>query len=221
MELKNKTVLLIGASGGIGKMLAKKLEMEGARIISVSKSLSCDLTKREDVLKLVEKIKDEHGRVDVLINTAGVGIYKYLIDLGVDEWDYSLALNLTAPFLLIKELLPRELVLTVGSGAGVIPMKGRSVYCASKFGLRGLMLSLAEEYVGQNPKFCLITLGSTLTSFGPLTLEQKMEKQKKGDAYFTPEWVANKLVEIIKNDKREVEYTLYPGDYGFGTWKKP
>ena len=100
-------------------------------------------------------------------------------------------------------------------------MRGRSVYCSTKFALRGATLSLAEEYNDQKPHFCLITLGSTLTSFGPMTLAEKQRDCDSGKAYFTPEWVAKKLVEIIKDDHRETEYTLYPGDYGFGEWKKP
>ena len=221
MDLRNKTVLLIGASGGVGIALKNELENSGAKIIPISKSLGFDLTKKEDLEKLITKVKSEYGQVDILINAAGIGTYKNLTDITLDEWDYLMALNLTAPFVLIKELLPKSLVLTVGSGAGVIPMRGRSGYCASKFGLRGLMLSLAEEYKDKEPKFCLITLGSTLTNFGPLTLEQKLEKHKNGDAYFTTEWVAKKLIEIIENDNRETEIILYPGDFGFGTWKKP
>lgn len=221
MNLKDKTILLTGADGGIGSVLSSKLTSLGAKIIPASLSLGFDLTKKADVQKLIEKIKSEYSQIDILINAAGIGIYKNLSELTQEEWDYSLSLNLTAPFTLIKELLPKSLVLTIGSGAGVIPMRGRAAYCTSKFGLRGLMLSLAEELSGQSPHFCLITLGSTLTDFGPLTLEQKLAKQKNGDAYFTPEWVANKLVEIIQNDHPEVEYVLYPGDYGFGTWKKP
>ena len=221
MDLRNKTVVLIGASGGVGIALKNELENSGAKIIPISKSLGFDLTKKEDLEKLITKVKSEYGQVDILINAAGIGTYKNLTDITLDEWDYLMALNLTAPFVLIKELLPKSLVLTVGSGAGVIPMRGRSGYCASKFGLRGLMLSLAEEYKDKEPKFCLITLGSTLTNFGPLTLEQKLEKHKNGDAYFTTEWVAKKLIEIIENDNRETEIILYPGDFGFGTWKKP
>lgn len=221
MELTDKTILLTGATGGIGSVLLAELEKLGAKVIPVSKSLGFDLTKKEDIEKLIEKIKKEYGQVDILINAHGIGIYKNLNDLTQEEWDHSISLNLTAPFVLIKELMPKSLVFTIGTGAGVIPMRGRSGYCASKFGLRGLMLSLAEEYNGKDPKFCLITLGSTLTNFGPMTLEQKIEKHKNGDAYFTPEWVADKLIEIIKDDKRENEIVLYPGDFGFGTWKKP
>ena len=221
MELKDKTILLIGATGGIGNALSEVLKKDNAKIIPISKTSGFDLTKREDVQKLVEKIKKEYGQVDILINAAGIGTYKSLTDTTLEEWNYLMSLNLTAPFTLTKELLPKSLVLTIGSGAGVIPMRGRSAYCASKFGLRGLMLSLAEEYKDTTPSFCLITLGSTLTNFGPLSVEQKLEKHKNGDAYFTPEWVADKLLEIIKDDSREAEYVLYPGDFGFGTWKKP
>jgi short-subunit dehydrogenase len=220
MELKDKTILLTGATGGIGSVLLAELEKLGAKVIPVSKSLGFDLTKKEDIEKLIDKIKKEYGQVDILINAHGIGIYKNLNDL-IKKNGIFISLNLTAPFILIKELMPKSLVFTIGTGAGVIPMRGRSGYCASKFGLRGLMLSLAEEYKDKDPKFCLITLGSTLTNFGPMTLEQKIEKHKNGDAYFTPEWVADKLVEIIKDDKRENEIVLYPGDFGFGTWKKP
>ena len=129
MDLRNKTVLLIGASGGVGIALKNELENSGAKIIPISKSLGFDLTKKEDLEKLITKVKSEYGQVDILINAAGIGTYKNLTDITLDEWDYLMALNLTAPFVLIKELLPKSLVLTVGSGAGVIPMRGRSGYC--------------------------------------------------------------------------------------------
>ena len=54
-----------------------------------------------------------------------------------------------------------------------------------------------------------------------MTLEEKKKESESGKAYFTPGWVAEKLVEIIKNENREVEYTLYPTDYNLGHWEKP
>ena len=103
-----------------------------------------------------------------------------------------------------------------------VPEKVEPAESLSEFALRGFTLSLSEEYkrIG-NPKFCLITLGSTLTSFGPMNFGDKKEEMEKGKAYFTPNWVTQKLTEIIKDDKREIEYTLYPGEYGLGEWKKP
>jgi len=113
------------------------------------------------------------------------------------------------------------LVLSIGSGAGVIPMRGRSIYCSTKYALRGLSLSFNEEYQDMNPSFCLITLGSTLTAFGPMSLEEKQTAANSGKAYFPVDWVANKLVEIINDTDREDEIVLYPSEHGFGDWKKP
>lgn len=227
MNLKNKTILLTGATGGIGSALAKQLTKEGANLMLVSKENGFDLTKKGEVEKLIDDIKNKYDQLDLIINCAGVGVYKSLTEITLEEWEYSFKLNVEAQFLLIQGLLsllqksPESLLLTIGSGAGVIPMKNRSLYCATKFALRGFILSLAEEFEGKKPKFCLITLGSTLTNFAGIPVEVKMKKFKEGSAYFTPEWVAEKLVEIIKDNNRQTEIVLYPGDFGFGTWKKP
>ena len=103
---------------------------------------------------------------------------------------------------------------------GKIPSAGRSVYCASKFALRGLSLSLSKEYKGTNIHFVLVTLGSTLTDFGPKTLKEKEEESLKGKAYFTPEGVAKKFIEIVENDKLEDEIELYPSEYTGKEWRQ-
>lgn len=85
---------------------------------------------------------------------------------------------------------------------------------ATKFAVRGLTLSLAEEYRGTSIDFCLITLGSVLTSFGPMSLAEKKSDMERGKkTYFTPNWVAKKLVSIVKGEDRRTEYTLFPSDY--------
>lgn len=246
MDLSGKTIAVTGATGGIGRELVKVLDSENSSLILISKTESelqnlikglngknhkyyvCNLEEELSISKCTTKIIEENKSVDVLIHCAGIGIYKPVEELTSDDWNKSVAINVTANFLITKKLLPviskseEGLILSMGSGAGVIPMAGRSVYSATKFALRGFVLSLVEEFkrVG-NPKFCLITLGSTLTSFGPLSFEKKKEEMENGKAYFTPEWVGKKLVEIIKTEKRESEYTLYPGDYSFGEWQKP
>mgnify|MGYP001601099232 CR=1 FL=1 len=244
MNLKNKTILLTGGSGGIGNTLAKKLAEEKAKLILVARTESelknfiskygdehkyfvCDLENKEEVKNLVSQIKALTKGLDILVNVAGIGIYKNFDETTTQDWDKSFALNVTAPFLLTRVLLPilsntqGSLVLNIGSGAGTIPMRGRSTYCATKFALRGWTLSLAEEYENKNPQFYLITLGSTITNFGGVTIEEKEREHIKGKAYFPVDWVADKLVEILKGDKRQTETTLFPGDYGFGTWNKP
>lgn len=246
MNLKGKNIVLIGATGGIGRELVQKLDTEEANLVLLSKTESelqnlikslgnenhryyvCDLSNQEETDSVSKKIAEETKDIDILINAAGVGIYKPIEQLTLDDWNLSFNINLTSVFIITKNLINKlgassdSLVLNIGSGAGVIPMAGRSAYCSTKFALRGLTLSLSEEFKRvNNPKFVLITLGSTLTSFGPKSYETKKKEMEEGTAYFTPDWVANKLVEIIKDDKREVEYTLYPSDYEFGVWNKP
>lgn len=238
MELKHKKIIITGANGGIGTTLVEKLAQEEAELILIQKKISSNsahktyatnLTHRSEILDTVEQIKNDYSQVDILINIAGIGIYKPIEEATYDEWDASFALNVTAPFILTKALLPLfnktdSVVMNIGSGAGVIPMKNRFTYCSTKFALRGLTLSLAEDFKDKKPSFCLVTLGSTLTPFGignSYSLEEKIQRNKDGAAYFTPEWVANKLVELLKNEQRENEVVLYPSDYGFGSWKKP
>lgn len=242
MNLKDKKIIITGATGGIGKELVQKLDAEGANLILVSRSESelqtlsknlkssseyfvCDFSDQKKVESLAKQISKKYKNIDVLVNAAGVGIYKPLIDETLDEWNISMNINVASHFILIKGLLKNlkkskgSLVLSIGSGAGVIPMAERSLYCTSKFAVRGLILSLAEEFKKTSVDFCLITLGSTLTSFGPMSYQEKKKDMEKGKkAYFTPDWVADKLVSIIKDNDRRFEYTLFPSHYA-SDWK--
>jgi len=236
MILKDKTILLTGASGGIGSVLSRKLTEEGAKLVLVGRKfknkdlgrrhtyIEADLALAEGIEKLKEGLKKH--RVDVLINMAGVGIYKPLKSLTPEDFHLSLQLNLTTPFLITKAVLNDlensdiGLVLNIGSGAGTMPFKNRSAYCASKYGLRGFSLSLSEEYDGRKPDFCLITLGSTMTTFAGKSIEKQQEKVRNGGAIFPVEYVATELIKIIKDKNRKFEVVLYPSEHGFGRWKK-
>jgi short-subunit dehydrogenase len=241
MDLKNKTVLVTGATGGIGRELCERLDKEGANLILISKTeselknllillkgknhkyFSCDLSSIEDCVKVSGEIAERFKTIDVFVAAAGVGIYKPIEDLSLKEFQDSLNVNLTSNFIFIKTLEPllnnseTPLVLAIGSGMGVIPAPGRSAYTTSKFALRGFILSLNEEFKRTKINFCLITLGSTLTSFGPMSLQNKKLDALSGKAYFSVEWVGKKLTQIMMDDARDSEYTFYPSDYGFGS----
>ncbi len=243
MDLHNKNIVITGTTGGIGRELVGLLDGEGATLILIARSedelrnqakdlksecqyFACDFTNQKKVNVLARQISKKFKTIDILINAAGVGIYKDLEEETLEEWNDSMNINVTSQFILIKNLIKNlqkpksSLVLSIGSGAGVIPMAGRSIYCVSKFAVRGLTLSLAEEYKRSSVDFCLITLGSTLTSFGPKSYDQKKTEMEKGKkAYFTPDWVASKLLEIIKDKDRRVEYTLFPSHYA-SEWQK-
>ncbi len=239
MDIKGKNVLILGATGGIGrhlafafasrganlllsgrrKMILSALERELKNLSVLVKTYSLDVTREADFVFLTRKIKKDFKNIDVLINAFGVGVYKSLEETSFGDFKKSLDVNLSGVFLSIKYFLPflkkspKAYVISLGSGMGKVGVAKRLAYCASKFGLRGLMLSLAKEYKGKNIKFCLFTLGSVLTSFGPLTLEEKIEKQKEGKNYLDPVQLAKTIVSKIENDTLIEETTIYPKDY--------
>jgi len=222
-----KIAVVVGSTGGIGTELVGALELDEYKVLGVSKSghIKCDLTNLKQIHSTITSINESVGQIDLLVNVAGIATYKNLIDVTDQDIRDAFMVNTIAPAIFIRELLPKmtsdSLVLNIGSGAGTIPMRGRTIYCATKYALRGLSLSLNEEYKDKSPKFCLITLGSTLTSFGNMSIEKKKTEFAKGKAYFPVDFVINKLMEIIRNPNPDKEVVLFPGDYGFGEWKKP
>mgnify|MGYP001600941238 CR=1 FL=1 len=237
MKLRDKVVVVTGATGGIGRELCKEMANKGVKLVMVARTeeklkailkeipgeghvyFASDFTKTEGIENLAREITASLEKIDVLVNAAGVGVYKSVEDVDLKEWVDSLSINTTAPFFLTKLLLPllkkseKSVIINVGSGMGKMALACRSVYCATKYALRGMTLSLAAEFKGTNVNFVHIALGSTLTEFGPMTLKEKEGENLKGKAYFTPEWVAKKLVEIIESEKFEDEIELYPGEY--------
>jgi len=239
MELKGKIAVIAGATGDIGSRIAKELVLEGAEVILVGRKkedlvkisekikekggstteFATDLTREGTVVELAKKIKGRYGKVDIIVNAAGVGIYKNFEDLTYGEWMLSMDVNLNSVFLIIQNFLPllkkskKAYVINMGSGMGKISVASRSAYCTSKFALRGLIKTLQKEYLKTNINFVLLTLGSVLTSFGPLSLEDKKSKQKRGKKYIDPDWLAEYIVTKIKHDTFEPETSIYPKNY--------
>jgi len=217
-----KIAVVVGASGGMGTEIVKELEKHGVKVVSISRSskdFPCDLTNKGQIKEVCERILATYPVIDYLFNAAGVGIYKTIEDTTLEDWQISLDINLTASFLMIKYLLPglsksaRSFVFNFGSGMGTVGYADRLPYCTSKFGLRGMSLSLAKEFRSNQPKIVLLTLGSVLTEFGPMTLAQKEQESLSGKAYLTPKWVAEKVIALTKENEINDEEILYSAEY--------
>ena len=239
MKIKNKNVVVIGASGGIGRVLSLGFTLEGARVVLVGRKkgvllalekkikeinpkcfiLTADISQKASIDKMVRILGKKIKSIDILVHTAGIGVYKPLKEIEWDEWVLQTRVNVDSVFYVTKKCLPllkkskRAYVVAMGSGMGKVGVAGRSAYCTSKFALRGLMLSLAKEYKHTNINFSLMTLGSVMTGFGPLTLEEKREKQSRGKKYLNPPKLAHNIISKIKNDTLEEENSLYPSNY--------
>jgi short-subunit dehydrogenase len=243
MKLKDKNVVVVGATGGIGLEITREFAKRRTKLILVARSeeklkklsnelgnnvqgyFTVDFTKTSNIENVGKKITDKYKSIDVLINAAGIGVYKNIEEVTLADWEDSFAVNVTAAYFMTKALLPslknskKSVVLSTGSGMGKIPTPGRSVYCATKYALRGVMLSLAQEFKGTNVNIVHVTLGSILTEFGPMTLKEKEEESLKGKAYFTPQWVAKKFADIVEKEEFEDEITLYPSHYSDKDWQ--
>lgn len=231
-----KTAIVTGVHGGIGGRLAKKLTENGIYCIMVDihggpspdlvniidqnngEYFSADLTDSNQIDRLVSAIW-EREKIDYLYNVAGIGVYKSIDDLSLDEWNRSVSLNLTAPFYLTKKVIDllrkseAPLVFNVGSGMGVLPSSKRVSYVASKFGLRGLTLSLAKEFENDKIKFQLLTLGSVMTDFGTGGISHRESLQKTGKKYLHPDTVAEKIYELTLDRLSPTEIVFYPDGY--------
>ncbi|NME01346.1 SDR family oxidoreductase [Aeromonas sp. DNRA1] len=170
MKLEGKLVLLTGASGGIGEALAQELAAQGARLLLHGRRASAlerlrkelphperhqmviaDLGSPQERAKLLQHPALDEG-LDVLINNAGCNQFAWLEDQSSEQVERQLLLNVEAPIQLTRMLLPRlrkpAVIMNVGSSFGAIGYAGYSVYCASKFALRGFSEALGRELEG-------------------------------------------------------------------------
>ena len=152
-----KTALVTGARTGIGRAIAQKFINMGMRVLAVQRepaegleTLICDLTKPREAFELIARFMEHTGRIDVLVNNAGLMREAPADQHSLEDWDATLALNLTAPFLLIKHALPhlaktKGSIVNVGSIEGLAANPGHAAYCASKAGLHGLTQAVAVD----------------------------------------------------------------------------
>jgi len=137
MNLKHKRILISGAARGLGRELAALLEQEGAALVLVDRETppfphaefhACDLGDASQRKKLIEAV----GRIDILINCAGVGSHSRLDQLTAEEVGRVMQVNALAPLELSAGLAPLELVVNIGSVAGEMNLPSMSLYAASK-----------------------------------------------------------------------------------------
>jgi 2-hydroxycyclohexanecarboxyl-CoA dehydrogenase len=176
MRFADRTVLVTGGGRGIGRSIALRFAEEGARVAVVSRTeaelaitadqiaaaggralaIASDVRERGAAEAAVAHAESELGPIDVLVNNAGVFLWKPFLKLSPDEWDTVLATNLTATAAFCRAVLPgmmdrrRGRIVNVSSVHGLRGDANLSAHSAAKFGVIGLTQSLAREFRGNN-----------------------------------------------------------------------
>jgi NAD(P)-dependent dehydrogenase (short-subunit alcohol dehydrogenase family) len=184
--MAEKTVLLIGSSGGLGKHLTEGLAKAGynlalhyhdnpGKINETIKEIGdlkikhklykADITNESEVEKMVSQVKNDFGGLDVLINNAGLSINGMSWKMKTEDWNKVLSVNLTGPFLCSKHVLPLMKengwgrIIYMSSVVAQIGVPGTAAYAATKAGLGGLCKTISKEVIKNNITANVISLG--------------------------------------------------------------
>ena len=228
MIFKDKTVIVTGASEGVGAAAARKFANAGANLMLVARSkknleavaeelrdrsrveiFAMDVSDAEICVDLFKKTEFEFGRVDVLVNNAGCHARGSVEDVPADDLGRIIDVNLRAPIVLTRLALPylREArggaIINVASIAGRTPVPGSATYSASKFGLRIFTFALAEELRGTNIRVAAVSPGPIDTSFIMADIDNT-PAITFSQPMSTADEVAQAILDLCGNNQREL-----------------
>ncbi|HEX7291926.1 MAG TPA: SDR family oxidoreductase, partial [Conexibacter sp.] len=193
-----RVAIVTGASGGIGRSIAERLVAEGATVAGCDLEApawlaeaghvarSCDVTREQSVDALVAEVAERFGRVDVLVNNAGLSISAPIAETSLAAWNQILAVNLTGVFLFCRAALPHmqagadgeKAIVSVASVAGRRPEALIGPYCAAKAGVinftKTAALELAPHGIRVNALAPDITITEGLMAVAPEGLDERV-----------------------------------------------
>jgi short-subunit dehydrogenase len=228
MKIENAKVVLTGAGGGIGSALAMRLAQRGARLLVVGRQRQnletlagqaqrtgalaeiaiADICTQGGRAAVLQAVEQKLAGVDLFINNAGVLDFADFSEADPATIERVISTNLLAPILLTRALLPAMMrrkcgrIVNIGSAFGSIGYPGFSVYCASKFGLRGFSEALRRELTGTGVGVTYVAPRSVRTAMNPESVTRLADAT--GMQVDEPEWVADQIIRAIEGDRDRV-----------------
>ena len=228
MEFKDQVVLITGASSGIGKQLAVDLAERRAVVVGCGRSIArlkeslkevrrhspssamigCDVSDLEQVRGMVATVLADYGKIDVLINNAGVGMRRPFVDSELGAVEEMIRINFLGAAYCAHAVLPSMIarktghIVNISSGAGKIGTLNMSAYCASKFALNGWSESLYHELRPLGVKVSVVCPGPVRTEFNREFRDTEPKSPPR--LLVTPEAVSREIIKVIEKNKFEV-----------------
>ena len=223
--IQGKVAIVTGSTKGIGLGIATALLGEGAKVVisarhagevgTIAQALgkehsgrvlgrACDVRREGDVLALFQAVDQEWGGVDVLVNNAGIGLFKNVEEIALEEWNAVLETNLTGVFLCTKAAIPRMrkrgggYILNISSLAGRNAFPTASAYNVSKFGLNGFSEALMQEVRYDGIRVSYLMPGSVNTYFGGSSPDPSQSWK------IQPEDIAEIVVDLLRHPTRSL-----------------
>ncbi|MDE1724391.1 MAG: SDR family oxidoreductase [Thaumarchaeota archaeon] len=241
MNYNRKVVVITGASSGIGEQSAEKFAQLHAIVVLVSRNeeklqqissrlskyqttvlaYACDISKKDQVDKMVKFVIEKFGGVDVLVNNAGFGIYETVEKIKVEEMESQVRTNFFGMMYCIKAFLPKMLekrsghIVNVASVAASIGIPGMASYCASKFAMLGFSESLYHELKGTGVGITVVSPIMVRTNFFDHVSFGKMPRYSSTS--LDPKTVANAVIHASSSHRLEI---VVPQFVRFVIWLK-
>jgi 3-oxoacyl-[acyl-carrier protein] reductase len=232
MRLKDKIAIITGSSRGIGRAIALGFAREGAHVALAARTESdlmnvaqeirnlgqralvvpCDVTDEEQVQRMIARTLEEYGRLDVLVNNAGLGAFRPIYGTRLKNWEYMLAINLTSSFLCIKHAWKPMIqsgggsIINMSSTSGTRGYPMYASYSASKWGQVGLTVTAAEEGKPENIRVNAIAPGKVDTDMRASVAEDKDQMLKPEDCVGLAIFLASDESRYITGQVIEIEW---------------
>jgi NADP-dependent 3-hydroxy acid dehydrogenase YdfG len=235
--LDGTVALVTGASSGIGRATAQRLAAEGAAVVVAARrqdrleelvaaigasgghalAVAADLTNREQAENVVQRAVAELGRLDTVVNNAGVMLLGPALTSPAQDWDTMIALNVQAQLYVTRAALPHLVqaaadgprrvadVVTVSSTAGRVARPGASVYALTKFGVTAFSESLRQELINQRVRVSVVepgTVDTELVSHNRDEVRAAAQRQTAEIEPLRPEDIADAVAYIVTRDRR-------------------
>jgi len=229
MEPKGKVIIITGASQGIGLATAKHLSKLGAKVVLTARSedvlkklekelpdslaIVTDVQKPEDIKNLIRETMEEYGRIDILINNAGQGMYGPIEYIDIEQFKHIMDLNVYSIVRMMQKVIPYMrkqgggMIVNVSSGVSKMYLPGLSAYSSTKYALNAISMIARQELEKDNIIVSLVHPNMTATNFAQNAIGNRPDwsnRDKPMPRVDSPELVAEFIEKIIRSEEAEV-----------------